>query len=362
MIIDKHIEIVRDCLARFGKGRSTIRGDGLARRISKKTKLPIADIIPVLEILKSRNELICEDWFNDLPLGLVTLNLERKPDTPTSRLWRMAMAVANFTDKEIASLQGMTEILVDLCKSDLVRLATGLKQLKNHQNKLNNESRYPVSARYLLGSSKILDALPNAALKDFGVNIDELSKPTSYVITAGASNPEKVILVENPQALEIALKAKIPNISWIATYGYGLSMIGDDYGRQLASIIEDQGKCICPLVREGNPPSFGEMINHNNIYFWGDLDLEGLRIYSRLKSKLPALKLSGLYMPMVKYITESGLNHPYIKLTGKEGQTEWVSKDNNLSLLIEICRTRGLDQEILIPEEIERFANLEFHL
>jgi len=351
---------VRDCLVKLSKGRGALRGDGLADRVSKLTKIPVAEVIPAFSTLRQNNELTSENWFNELPLSMVTLDLMEAPEKPSYKRWLSAMGNAGFSNDETKALSRASEILSELNEKDLGLIAEGLKKLKQDQYNLMGLAKYPVSARYLIGSSKLLDSLPTNLLKEFGVEVDSFLRPVSYVIVAGPANPDIVVLVENPQAMEIALKADIPNIAWIATFGYGLSMMGDEYGRQLASIVEDERRLIQPLIRSGNPPLLDELFTYKNIYFWGDLDPEGLRIYTRIKSKLPNLKLSGLYNPMFSYLLNSELHHPYIKITGKNGQAAWKSSEPEINDLIEQCHLRGVDQEILKPTDIKKFAQRQF--
>lgn len=72
---------------------------------------------------------------------------------------------------------------------------------------------------------------------------------------------------------------------------------------QLAKFME-QKKGFQALVREGNQPAIETLLQHPRIYFWGDLDREGLRIYWRLKSSISKLQLSGLYHPNGVYDKE----------------------------------------------------------
>jgi hypothetical protein len=41
-------------------------------------------------------------------------------------------------------------------------------------------------------------------------------------------------------------------------------------------------------------------------YFWGDLDQAGLAIYLTLRSRIPHLRLSALYKPMIAALNHRG--------------------------------------------------------
>jgi hypothetical protein len=161
----------------------------------------------------------------------------------------------------------------------------------------------------------------------------------------------------------------------VATFGYGLSMVGDDYGRQLAAIIETPQRQIHSLIRAGTPPNLKSLLAHDKIFFWGDLDLEGLRIYQRLKDRLPKLELSAMYQPMIEMMYKPGATHPYLKAVGKEGQgarhgnNNLINKPQDnvshyegfidtssgaevLDEIAQLCTSSGIDQEILSKEQI----------
>lgn len=236
-------------------------------------------------------------------------------------------------------------VLFDWDQADMQQLILGLYRLKLDAPTLKGQSRFAVSANYLLGSSKLLDSLPWPALRRFDIDPEWFSGSTPYVVVAGPSNPECVVLVENPQAFEAAIQAdKGMRIAWVVTFGYGLSQSGDDYGRQLATYIESQRKLIT-LVRAGNPPPIASLLQHPTLYFWGDLDKEGLRIYWRLKSKLPQLRLSNQYKPMLEMLKDCSQSHPYVKAVAKDSQNQWTCADGQVQALLNACFNRAVDQE-----------------
>lgn len=263
----------------------------------------------------------------------------------------------NEADRE--ALLSLGEVLKDWELSDLYRLARGMVALRDDIHDLQG-SRYQISARYLLGSSKLLDALPSKALRAFGIDPYRFSGAPSYVITAGPAEPECVVLVENPQAMELALQTEQgKRIAWVATFGYGLSHSGDEYGQQLARLVE-QGKGLITLVRDGTPPAIEDLLQHPRLYYWGDLDREGLRIYWRLKSCLPQLQLSGLYQPMQAMIENTDLHHPYTSLVAKPNQNIWHCSEPGVVQLLKACTERALDQEALNPDFIREYAHTAY--
>lgn len=350
------LQRVREALAKLGKTGGMLRPTNLVERVAKQAKISQAETSAAMTELFEQGELRCSDWHKGHPYANVALNLAQAPPSPAILRWQAAMQEAAYSDAEQVALESAGETLAELDASDLARLAQGLKQLKADQDSLAGESRYPVSARYLLGSSKLLDALPTPALAAFGIDLGRLNKAVSYVIVAGPPEPKCVILVENPQAMETALLADLPHIAWVATFGYGLSMAGEEYGRQLASILEDPSRRICPLIRAGAPPALDRLLSHPRLHFWGDLDPEGLRIYARIRARYPSLTLSALYTPMLAQLDQDGKHHPYAKLVAKEGQARWNTDDPVLQHLLGRCQVRGVDQETLGSDVISRFA------
>lgn len=346
MLPAEQLERVRESLAKRKTPR--VRGQGLAESLAKQLSMPVMDTREALSELHSNGELNVADWHPQFgPQGMVTLNLNIRTD-PDKVAWADAMQTAGIEPGEANCLMPAYSVLSGMTQHDLIAIATGLVQLRESQEIHYRENRFLVSAKYLIGSSKMLDTLPNAALKAYGINVANFPPAPSYVMVAGSSNPKTVVLVENPQSFELAIKATVSDIVWITTYGYGLSRGGDANGSQLASIIES-GQMI-DVVREGNPPPLTELIEHPHLTFWGDLDPAGLHIFHRLQRQLPQLRLSALYHPMIERL-QSGVGHPYIKATGKEGQSLQAVSDPVANSLLELCSEKGIDQEVVTMSE-----------
>jgi hypothetical protein len=243
--------------------------------------------------------------------------------------------------------------------ADMRDLARGLLMMRAAQEQDKGTPRFVLSARYLLGSSKIFGSLPVPALRAFGIDIDSMSDAIPQVIVAGPACPESVLLIENPHSFEEAVAAGCAErIALIVTYGYGLSRSGEAYGNSLTEAVE-QAERLVPLVRFGNPPSPIALIGHSRIHFWGHLDREGLRIYACLRRKLPALRASALYIPMIEAM-KRGESHPYAKATAKERQGTAVNVPDDVATLVSLCLERGVDQEIVRREDIVRLGTLSF--
>lgn len=335
-----------------------VRGYNLATTLSKDLGMSVTEVRLGLNILHEKGELIAKDWHPQLgPDGMVTLALD-VPENPAIEAWVTAMEYAGVDDPtDQAALFPLADLLAAFEPRDQAEIARCLLHMREAQVDRKGGSRYVASAQCLLGSSKLLDALPRSALRAFGIDPGLLDGPPGYIITAGPPKPACVILVENPQAMETAISVQgIDDVAWIATFGYGLSNRGSEQGNQLASLIEGARPLLHAVVRAGQPPSLRDLLAHDRVFFWGDLDLEGLRIYWRLKAQLPQLQISALYTPMMKMLESESTSHPYVNAVGKENQQAWECDDVEVSRLIKLCSRRGVDQESIPVTDFQQHA------
>ena len=348
--MDEMLDQAREELRRRKSKRA--RGDALERSLAKKLGISAFTARDVLDRL--RQEGVLEGQWKNMRTGFTGM-VEIRISSPRSEqeiAWEAAMREAGMSDSDVGRLMLCAPCLEGVSHTDMRRLANGLLQLRENQKRLIGERRYSVSAHYLLGSSKALDALPSSALRAFGIDPDNFVSAPLHVMVAGPPSPDQVILVENPQAFEEGVRSRLSDTAWVATQGYGLSRNGDAFGNQLVRIVED-GHLI-PLVRAGSPPSLEKLLSHDRLFFWGDLDPAGLDIYIRLKKQLPKLQLSGLYHIMLEKL-QNHCGHPLVPLTGKDGQTA-CSGSGLPHDLVQSCTVQGLDQEIIDSSEIAAHA------
>lgn len=235
------------------------------------------------------------------------LKYTEKPLTEDSQIqWQKVLG----TDPELLTLLPCHTALADWTTADRQKLLEGLIKLKAALPAAYAMSCYEASAHYLLGSSKLLDSLNKRSLQQFGIDPDRFQAASTYVVIAGPENPEQVLLVENPQSFEVCIQAGLHHrMGLVSTYGYGL---------QWNQVLENQDSVV-GIARAGNPGNLKSLLAHSKLYFWGDLDHEGIRIFHSIKSKCPPCQLSNLYRPMVEAL-KSGKGHPYSKATGKPDQ------------------------------------------
>lgn len=339
-------------------GREFLLGKGLVARIAAKAGIDPIDAKLTLGKL-ARQGIVEGVSGHGEPFGRVSLTIvEPEREEPVSLVrWLEALRLTGLNESDAKTLAPCHDRLDGFSDSDMQDLARGLTVLKSTQIDERDTPRFVVSAKYLLGSSKLLGALPAPALRAFGIDVESFPDAIPQVIVAGPENPEAVLLIENPHSFEEAIAAGCSDrVALIVTYGYGLSRSGDAYGNSLTDAVEKADRLV-PLIRKGNPPSPQILLNHPKILFWGDLDREGLRIYAYLRKGIPALRASALYLPMVEAM-ERGISHPYAKAAAKERQGTIARAPEDVLSLIAICSDRGIDQETVCREAIARLASL----
>jgi len=342
-------------------GQTTMQPAAALRRLEQDRRIgSVIEARDHLKALRDEGDLNCE-WVDRIgPVSLITLNLKPPPVSATEAAWRSQVAtiLANRSDvrpNDAGVLGDLWPKLTDWPQSYAAALVAELYDLRERLNDgEKTETMYLASARGGLASSKLLSLLPRAALQAFGLRFERLLDPPPYVIVAGQSAPRAVVLVENPEAFEIAATATLDlPVAWISAYGFGISHI-DGAGARLASAIISPVLPI-PLVRSGSPPPLASLLDHPQLLHWGDLDRSGLLIFHTMRAARPHLRLSALYAPMIDLLRAGG-GHPYAEATGKPKQDHWNTEDGTVAALIELCADRAIDQEHLGPDIIRRLA------
>lgn len=277
--------------------------------------------------------------------------------------WIDALKESDLNESEIIALAPLYVAMEGINSDQMKSVITGLTKLRSDQPSLFGNPIFNISAKYLIGSSKLLSSLNNRALKTFGIEIDRFVDRPPYIIVGGNSNnPEAVILVENPISFETAIQSSASlRCAFVCTFGFGLSNQGNDYGNQLAGAIES-GSSKLLHRNEGKWKDLNSLLSHQNLHFWGDLDMAGIQIYERIATKLPHVNLSALYRPMLKALDSHHSRHPYIECVGKVGQKKFSASRTGSIFLLNICQEWAVDQEIVTVKEIETLAGQELYL
>jgi hypothetical protein len=339
-----------------GDGEKALRPNGLKERLRAKSGLSEHDIGVALQELREEGQISCAKWLSTptRPGAMLSVIRNERQTPMWVESWRILLEQSSLGLDEIEALRPIGEFLQGFGDEANARLISGLKQLRREQASQKGLPLYDVSARYLLGSSKLLERIRKPAIA-FGINVDAFAQAHKYLAVAGPKEPKAVVLVENPHAFETASQAQT-NCAWACTYGFGLALGKDErHGQMLVENLTGHIGTLKTLVRSGNPPPLGNLLGHPALFFWGDLDPAGLMIFSQLRASFPQIQLSALYLPMIEKL-KAGNGHPYHHLSGKNGQVHNLKIEETLSVLASICAENGVDQETVLPEQVEVLA------
>lgn len=271
--------------------------------------------------------------------------------------WMDALKSSELSESDIYALEPLYGAMEGIDGNQMRSVIAGLTKLRTDQPSIFGQPSFNISAKYLIGSSKLLSAFNNRSLKNFGIEIDRFPDRPPYIVVGGrGENPEAVILVENPISFETAIQSSAGSrCAFVCTFGFGLSHQGNDCGNQLAGAIESNSSILLSR-NEGNWSNLNNLLSHQNLHFWGDLDLAGIQIYERIAAKLPHIKLSALYQPMIKAAYSHHTRHPYVDSVGKSGQKMFTPSVEASNSLLICCQQYAVDQEVVQPHEIEMLA------
>jgi hypothetical protein len=148
---------------------------------------------------------------------------------------------------------------------DINSLLDGLLAMSADREKLAGRAPFEVSAKYLLGSSKILPKISHL-LGPLGTDVALLGNRPRYMLAAGPGTAQSALLIENPECFQRVLALGLAeHMIVVATYGYGLSWCG--VGRQGAL---DR---ICLARVAGNPPPCSRMSSPASSAFSGVISI-----------------------------------------------------------------------------------------
>lgn len=270
--------------------------------------------------------------------------------------WRSVAASFSTDVAELAILMPLGDCLAGFDEAHMRDLLHCLHTLRSNQDRLNGRPLFEVSAGYLLGSSKLLSSLDARCLRHFGIRIDDFPGRPPYLLVASAPSPVAVILVENPVAFELAVASTAAQTcTFVCTFGFGLSNSGNEYGFQLANIVNANHAIILHRT-QGAVTDLPTLLAHPHVQFWGDLDMAGMQIFERLAKRIRHITLSALYQPMLAAIVNPLCRHPYAGATGKAGQALYTPKRSDAQAVASLCRAFAVDQEIVSGHDIEMLA------
>jgi hypothetical protein len=265
------------------------------------------------------------------------------------RLWQDLVSSRNLDPALETALADAGVAMAGLSVRDMEHLLEGFLRLVADRDRFAGRDPYEVSAKYLLGSSKILARLTKA-LSAAGISNSSFGTRPRHMLGAGPARSKFTLLVENPECFERLIGLGLADrITVIATFGYGITWSGIGVEGRLDRIK-------IARVAGTPPPTLAEAVAAGTCSFWGDLDLAGLDIFIKLRGLVPHLALSALYSPMLAAAADNATSHPYCTLVDKLGQIETVSKDDAVARLAAACRFRAVDQEFVSDPDVLALA------
>lgn len=355
---------LREAIRKLAKGRTCLLPGPIFKRLTTETGMNSIRLKDAMYFLRENGELKSAQWDRDsgMPAAKLYLNLPPLPVEPYVTEWCSLVSASSFPEDAQAALArpAVAEKFRDMSLEERRRLLEALQHLVANQESIpKGAALYDVSAKYLMGSSKLLSTLGDKLLTAVGFDVSRFSKGPRYIAVAGPRNPKAVIIVENPHAFETAAMAGT-DCAFACSYGFGLAIDRDArHGELLVENLTNRRDQIIRLVRAGDPPEIPELLGHPNLFFWGDLDPAGLMIYSQLKASFPQIRLSALYEPMVDAL-RSGIGHVYCKSVGKEGQRFQAAKFKEIGALLRECSGYGIDQEYISLNVVKEFADKNY--
>jgi hypothetical protein len=266
------------------------------------------------------------------------------------RQWRDLVSSRNLDPALGMALGDAGMTLGGLSPTDMEHLLEGFLRLVADRDRFAGRDPFEISAKYLLGSSKILAKLGKALLAA-GISDSSFGTRPRHMLGAGPARSKFTLLIENPECFERLIGLGLADrITVIATYGYGITWSGVGVEGRLDRIK-------IARVAGTPPPTLAEAVTAGTCSFWGDLDLAGLDIFIKLRGLMPHLALSALYGPMLVAATDSATSHPYCTLVDKLGQIETISNDGVVTRLAAVCRLRAVDQEYVSDQDILSLAD-----
>src|SRR6266851_6449150 len=188
------------------EGRAFHNPKGLLERVRDGAALTSVLLARMcLAELRDRGEVSCEAWSSRGPEARLHLHLPPVEISEDEAAWRNAVDAAVATEADRGAYRAFWPALKGWPPEAHAELVAEIETLR--RAKPDGLAGYLFSASGRLGSSKLLFGLPKQPLRVLGIDVDALAPGPTYVIIAGPREPDAVVLVENPNAFERALRA-----------------------------------------------------------------------------------------------------------------------------------------------------------
>lgn len=349
-----HSRKVLDVLQRMSPG-GRVRTSSVLPKLAERLALTRLDVDEAVRDLYRAGLLEYQADSREMPVsGFITVIKEEVTTPEHERAWLQAIEAAGIGAEIGSILHGLYSKLDDLSPQDMDRMALALKGLSGLPSDELDDAGFNVSARRILGGSKVLSQLSLKMLQALRLPTRLRNSSPRYVICAGPPSPVATLLIENPRAFENAVRSGLgKSVALVCTYGFGLSYIGQEWLH--SKEISEHDKPII-IIRAGSPPGLAELLSLQNVYLWADLDLAAFDIFRSLLSAIPHLRLSKIYQAMAPLLDEPFASHPYAAIFDKSGQVFFDNElaepllqlDNQGAWALRLrCRNRAVDQEVV---------------
>ena len=138
--------------------------------------------------------------------GFISVVRESATTSPQEVAWEQALAGSGLSKEITVELSGLSSSLNGMPPEDLNALARVLRRLSEADSVCFDDAGFNVSARHLLGSSKVLSMMSGRMMDSLGLPSRLRNSSPRYVICAGPPNPIATLLIENPRAFENAVR------------------------------------------------------------------------------------------------------------------------------------------------------------
>jgi len=341
------------CLLKMAKG-SSIRTSTVMDGLGQKLGVDQIEVKGVVRELYRASLLRYTADRQDLPAsGMVEIVRPEKIVSIAEKAWGQALDASSMSEHVKDAFRPFFCKVGDLSSSDMELLAQAFANLESGNAVDINDCGFNVSARSLMGGSKVLANLAPKMLQVLGLPVRLQTSSPRYVVCAGPSTPEATLLIENPRAFENAVRSGLgEHVALVCTYGFGLSYLGQAWREDAHS--EDMP---IQIVRAGTPGPLTSLLLADRVFLWADLDLAALSIFKSLKTAIPQLKFSGIYKAMIEMAQDPERSHPYAAIFEKDGQSVCVvsvcnSVDPFVQAIMTSCRARAVDQEAIPDQQI----------
>lgn len=159
--------------------------------------------------------------------GMVEIIRPEKTVSFTEQEWSRALDASGMSEAAKDVFQPFFSKVGDFSGDDMVVLARAFANLEAGRGTALEDAGFNVSARNLMGGSKVLVNLAPKMLRALGLPTRLQTSSPRYVVCAGPSAPEATLLIENPRAFENAVRSGLgEHVALVCTYGFGLSYLG----------------------------------------------------------------------------------------------------------------------------------------